>query len=330
MNLFLCYTTLQLFIATRVISELQLPKDCVEVLYISKQKNKAGMNVLSEIKELAGVVNFVHMKYKYPLYFISLFRLFSRKKYSAVYLASIDNVLMHFILSIISFNKIHTFDDGTANIFPNTIFYRINEINISERIFRSVLGVHFSMEIVKGLSNIHYTIYPGYSNIIENVTPIKIFPENSLSFGVDKSTDEECNVLLGTIMSDAFADGVKIDDYVDKCICILNGTSRKVIYIPHPRDSVGYFRGTSDWTVPNADHISEVEINKLLGEYKIVHLYGFLSSCQMNIQSNSRVKNYVFYSDNQAPVLKNAIQQVAVSSNSHIEIINLDSKVKQD
>lgn len=52
MNLFLCYTPLQLVIARRIIAVAKLPATQVEVLYIRKCDNNFARNALSWLSQI--------------------------------------------------------------------------------------------------------------------------------------------------------------------------------------------------------------------------------------------------------------------------------------
>lgn len=325
MHLFLCYTTLQLVIAGRIITKLKLNRSCIEVLYISKVDNIASRNAIAELKEIVSTVHFIHMKYKYPIYFPKLYGLFSGRFFDSVYVASVDNILMHYILSRVEFQDIYTFDDGTANIFPGSIYYQKSTDNVSSCVIRLLLNIRFSMERIKLDSVCHYTIYEGYENIITRLVPITLFPEKIINPPVEMSY-QECNVFLGGIMTDVFKSNTDLSFYIDKCERLLNDSGVDVIFIPHPRGREEHFLRNENWIVLKPAHIAEMEIINLLDKYKTINLYGFLSSCQLNLQATGRIKNYVFYSKNQSETFKNAIQKSPFLNYFNVEIIDLDDQ----
>lgn len=326
MHLFLCYTTLQLVIASRIITKLKLNKNSIEVLYISKIDNIACRNAMDDIKEIASRVHFVHMKYKYPLYFPSLYNLFAGRVFSSVYVASVDNVLMHYVLSRIKFKELYTFDDGTANIFPGSIYYQQPNNNFISRISRLFLNIRYSMDCIKLESIKHYTIYEGYKNIVSRLVPINLLSEtikkNTSSFDANH---QECNIFLGGIIEDVLQCNADISSFVAKCEAFLNRSGVDVIFIPHPRSKEKYFLQNNSWNILNPTHIAEIEIVNLLAKYKTVNLYGFLSSCQLNLQTTERINNFVFYSDSQSGTFKNAIQKICTLNSTDLKIINLDN-----
>ncbi|SUB35730.1 CMP-N-acetylneuraminate-beta-galactosamide-alpha-2,3-sialyltransferase [Pasteurella multocida] len=49
-------------------------------------------------------------------------RAFSGKHFDQVFVANINDLQIQFLLSAIDFNLLNTFDDGTINIVPNSLF----------------------------------------------------------------------------------------------------------------------------------------------------------------------------------------------------------------
>lgn len=326
-HLFLCYTNLQLVIASRIIIKLKLKKEHVEILYISKIDNHVCRNILSDLEKIACNVNFVHMKYKYPIYFPSLYDYFSGKVFYSVYLASVDNILMHYVLSRIDFKELYTFDDGTANIVPGSIYYQEPTNSFISRISRTLLNIRYTMDDIKHKSIKHYTIYKGFENIIPRVIHIDLLPDSqeseSSSFDINH---QECNVLLGTMIADVIPNKANLPLFIAKCEALLNGLSGNIIFIPHPRSKDKYFAHNDSWEVLSPTSIAELEIVNLLYKYKIVNVYGFLSSCQLNLQTSSRINNYVLFSEKQAEIYKDAVQKLCFSNSNNLRVINLDEQ----
>lgn len=307
MNLFLCYTPLQLVIASRVIELQRMDKNDVEVFFISKVDSLVVRNTLLELKEYCHKIHFVHMKRKYPLYFLRVFLMFFRRKFDAVYVASIDNVIMHFILSHIKFSVLYSFDDGTANIFPDSMYYQAEKKCITRSLLRLMLGIRVSMQEVKMLSQQHFTIYPGFKNVIDNVHCMSLQSEyKSLtcsSSSIATPMHEACNVMLGSVYSFLFESGVDYPSLLHRCVHYFKENGNPCFYIPHPRQLDESFFSDVEYLKP--EFIAEREVLNLLATYKCVHLYGFMSSCQFNLASDSRIINHVFHSDTLVPAFKN-------------------------
>lgn len=323
MNLFVCYTHLQLVIASRIIAHRNLLPDDVELFYISKIDNDVTKNTLQDMRDICGKVTFIHMKLKYPLYFPAIFRHFFKRRYDAVFVSSIDNILIHFILSRVSFNHLFTFDDGSANIIPGSIYYQSQKVGVIGKVCRTVLMIQFDMESIKKTSQYHYTIYDGSKNIIPRTINIDLLNESDDFFADSDVMETACNVILGSVYSEILNAGVDIESILEQCWDYFIKTERKSYYIPHPRESKTFNMGGIE-TV-NAKYIAEKEISLLLKKYKKIYLYGFLSSCQYNLICNKRIVNNVFYLDAMTPIFKNAIQSIPQSSS--FKVIHLDNEI---
>lgn len=323
MVLFVCYTNLQLVIASRIIAEKRMSPLEVEVFYISKVNNDVTRNTLNDIRGICSSVTFMHMKFKYPLYFIPILMHFFSRRYSSIYVASIDNIIIHFILSRVSFDCLYTFDDGSANILPNSIYYQESELGVISFLCRRFLRIRYDILSIKQLSKMHYTIYDDYPNIIKDVTTIHLTSpceERSINNSLVKK-EYACNVFIGSVYSELFTSGCNTEDYLNRCWRLLMSTGIVNIYFPHPRENSDV--NISGIKKYNMQYIAEKEIEQLLKKYEKIFLYGFLSSCQINLSSNPDVVNRVFYSKQLKPVFINAMKSHLYSS---FEVINIDDE----
>jgi Glycosyltransferase family 52. len=286
-------------IALRIIEKLQLNPGLVEVVYISKVDNVIAKNALFDLARYGCNVRFIHVKHKYPIYFFYMQAIFFKRHFIDVYIASIDGILMQFILSKIKFQKLYTFDDGTANIFPNSIYAQDKPLGFWGAFFKWLFGIHYEMSDIKRLSSLHYTLYKEYKNIVEPLVLISLMPTANKSDETNSSYNSlllqsECNVVLGTVYKEIFESGTNISNNLSVCADILNKTGLPTFYLPHPRE--GDTCANMGFCKIEATRIAEVEILDLLRAYKKIHLYGFVSSCQFNLEANPRISNYVFSS----------------------------------
>lgn len=321
MNLFVCYTHLQLVIASRIIAHRNILPDEVELFYISKIDNDVTKNTLQDMRDICRKVTFIHMKYKYPLYFPSIFKHFFQRRYDSVFIASIDNILIHFILSRVNFNNLYTFDDGSANIIPDSIYYQPPNLGFVARLYRAILMIRYNIASIKQCSQHHYTIYDGYQNILSKTIGIDLLSSTDDHF-IDNYAGRKgtaCNIILGSVYSDIFDSGdlgFDIKNNLNKCWQIVRDTGRDTFYLPHPRE-IEYFP-PSDLKVIKARFIAEREIADILNLYERVYIYGFFSSCQINLAANKRVINNVFYSKSLSPIFKNAISGRIISHGMNV------------
>ena len=313
MKLFICTTPMQLFLACRIIEEMNLSASKVQIFYISTVNNKVVANNLEHARIFSHKVSHLIISSKFSrfsnLYFILIYKMFFFKKYNSIYVASIDNIYVHFILTYTKFNKLFTFDDGTANIFNESTYYvgdkyRSNLYRTWNKVRYGMLRIPYSMSKVKKESLLHYSIYDNFPNIIDNVYHINLLKNNNdiiINKGIC-SRKKSCNIMLGGAYFDLFGSEDKIKLYTGRCFDYLKNTNEPNYYIPHPRNLFAI--ETHGINIINTDNIAELEISKLLEEYDTIKLYGFMSSCQFNILSNNRVINHCFYTKEMNKVYK--------------------------
>jgi beta-galactosamide-alpha-2,3-sialyltransferase len=97
-------------------------------------------------------------------------------KYDKIYLASFDNLLFSSIVKKYSSSEIYTFDDGTANIFLDSIYFK--ERSKIEKVYAFFLNALSKKEIIYRVKN-HYTIYPNHKNIVEISKTVDISENNN-------------------------------------------------------------------------------------------------------------------------------------------------------
>lgn len=289
-SLIMCTTPLQMLIANRIIQENS--EDVFDLLLIingeSNNKFKHYLNRLSnfcsrvlciELNSVSGL-----KKINKLFGFSKEYSLFGWGDYSAYYLASIDNIFFHWILSKKKENSsIFTFDDGVANIFPKSLYFSEKRITWHLIIWK-LIGVNFDMHKVKAQSKLHYTIYPNKKNIIENRKNISLFVGNSINY--TSSEDEIVNLFLGQPLDEIN------NKYNETYICKLIKKLKIDLYFPHPREK--YNLNTSI-SIVDSDLIFEDYVIELLTNNKKIHIFTFLSTAALNVEMIADIKiNYLF------------------------------------
>lgn len=84
--------------------------------------------------------------------------------YSVVLLASINAPVINSLAIKHGSGKIITFDDGIANILPSGTYHQDN-VTLRTRFYRYFIGA-INLKVFKKKINKHYSIYPGFNNII--------------------------------------------------------------------------------------------------------------------------------------------------------------------
>ena len=329
MNLFLCTTPFQLFLAKKIIEELKIKSNEVSFLYLSNVENTVVKNSINTIIESGFKIE--HLKIKKEKRSIKkyikkihiytyLLKNYCSKKYDGIYLASIDTRLFYFILSKTKFEQLFTFDDGTANITPESVYYKNKEKGIAKKTKEFVFRIKYDMKKVKEKSSLHYTVYKNYKNIIENTKFINLFEKNTTYKKKNTIRKTSCSVILGTVYPEAFEKNINSEEVVSNCVKIIKKNGFDLFYIPHPRDISK--KPTEEIIFLEQKNIAEKEIEQLLEKYDSVYIYGFMSSCQFNLESYSRDNNNVFFSKNMKKSLKETIKSNILPEK--FKIINID------
>ncbi|WP_324034710.1 glycosyltransferase family 52 [Aeromonas caviae] len=298
MDLFICTSPLQSLIASNIINAEKVAQ--YDVLYYVDNINSVHLNYLNNVSVAARDVVVMHdLMLKFPLNVIYLWRKFRGRDYNRIYISSIEATHFHYLLSIIKFNELITFDDGTANIVKSSLYYKDRNPGLVKAVFK-MIGSRYSLERMKSDSSRHYTIYENQSNIVEN--PIYI-PLVSHCVNLECSDFHSVDyVILGTVYNAVVKDEssvyflkVKLKKYIDRLIF----DKRKVIYIPHPKDcsvELDCFHQSPFFSIFDCNLIAEDFILAAARTTSVV-VCGFGSSTQFNLMSANNVSN-VFLSSN--------------------------------
>lgn len=311
MKLFICITPLQLYIANRIIEELKLNTDTIEICYIGDEKRGANKEPLSVLKSKGIKMTFIYLKdygklkfIALPFYYFYISMRFFFCRYSVIYMASIDMLTAQIIVSRNSSAKLFTFDDGTANIFPSSIYYIEKKKGFKRKVINTVFCNKYNLIKLKRKSQLHYTIYENTANIIENKKLIPFFDEGFTSSQVAIASAPSCNVFLGTAYNQIFIKKVNVNKIFEKCCSAILSNNMKTYYIPHPVG--GYNLSFRNVSTIESEDMAEFEIQKLLNKYAYVNVFGFMSSTQFNLASNKRINNYIFFHNQFVPAYRNA------------------------
>lgn len=287
-NLFICHTPLQAKIALRIIKEKSI-RD-YDVFYFTNVENEIQKSHFEALSSGANNAIFWPCKIRFPYYFKAIKGIFYSRVYSHVYLASIENIYCHLVLTYVGFRHLVTFDDGNANIIYNSLYYDC-EVPLYKRFIYALLGARYTMGRIKLNSEKHYSIYKGKKNIIENVEYIE-FIDHEVFLERDVVEGTECNVFLGSYFQ------YVVSGDVGRFCNALSSYFRKknsLYYIPHPMEKNNSFDHFRRITQPGL--LAEDLILMLSKQYETVNVYGIGSSAQFNLSGVSCVRNYTLFSD---------------------------------
>ena len=300
-SLFICRSPLQALIAEEIIRTVLSNKD-VQLIYLAYNASKKHRYYFDRLSKRCIHSSFHVVSQRYPLFFIELNKIINKDvSYDNVFVSSIDNVQIHYVLSRIKKNKILTFDDGTANISYNGGYYSQSLSTKIKSLFKSpfyrLYGCKYNFNKVKEQSSTHYTLYAG-RNIIDNTVLLSLANTKLSLFQDSKNKDNgSCILFLGTVYDEIVQNKKHAEVFVSKVrdyVSTLRNKS-KIYYLPHPRDNNNYFDLE---LVDNYEClVAEDVVVDLLKTYSTITLLGFSSSAQFNFLECESIKNKIFKSD---------------------------------
>ncbi|MND32411.1 CMP-N-acetylneuraminate-beta-galactosamide-alpha-2,3-sialyltransferase [compost metagenome] len=274
-----------MLIASKIVEQNPASYDVLCLSYNENEKYDYYFNRLSLVCEnsyrfVVYSENKIYRIFDFARFKFYLFKIL-KNKYSKIYLASIDNPFVHMLLSYVHGQSIVTFDDGSANIYSESNYYKYVEKNKIQSFILEILGNNYNISKVINESTFHYTIYEGHNNIVEEVRFLPMF--------LDIKTKKNSGVMKIFL-------GQPLDE-------LKGGNSNKIIsflknlniqnYFPHPRESLIY----KDFNYIKTPLIFEDYILKLLEEGYQVDVYTVLSTAALNVASLENVNVNVLYEE---------------------------------
>ncbi|MDO5055571.1 MAG: glycosyltransferase family 52 [Pasteurella oralis] len=272
MNLIICYTPLQVLIAEKIIEQHPNEKFFGVMIYVAK--NEKFEHYSQRLAQCCSQFFSLHQhtdRFNLLKEILLLKWKFSGKKFEKVFVASINDIQIQFLLSSIQFNEFYTFDDGTANIVNSSLYYLPEPDTAIRKLINNGLGNKYSVEKLKKLSQAHYTIYPNFPNIIENTIAVDLFQAKHNRI----EQDNVVNILLG---QPVYLDDKKNIELAEKVIKKFDID----FYLPHPREQY---------------HLTDVEYIKtplIFEDYIAQHfshqkcrVYTYFSSAVLNVKSEN-------------------------------------------
>lgn len=272
MNLIICYTPLQVLIAERII-DLYPNEKFYGVMLCSAKNQKFeyyGQRLAKKCDTFFQMDQHID-RFNLLKEIISLRLKFAFKKFDKVFVASINDIQIQFILSSIQFNEFYTFDDGTANIVSHSVYYVDEPKTRIRRFINALLCNKYSVAKLKALSKKHFTIYADLPNIIQNTEYLELFPQTES----DVAEGETINILLG---QPVYLDKQKNIELAEKVIKRFDIHA----YLPHPREQY------------KLNQVKYIETPLILEDYlaqefkhKRCRIYTYFSSAVLNIKDKS-------------------------------------------
>ncbi|ELX04805.1 glycosyltransferase family 52 [Acinetobacter baumannii] len=280
-NLIVCLTPLQMLIAEKI---LQKSYGDFDLLCISYNKNNKYDYYFKKVSSESSVAYrfYICSKNKFSRFYdLIKFKLFMRnffcEEYENVYVASIDNPFVHLALSMFTNFQLYTFDDGSANINVDSIYYQIPHKSNLQKVMMKLLGSVYDQERILAESKMHYTIYKDFSNIISNTTFLPLFSLDKINRG-----NKSINIFLGQPLHEI--QGLNASIFLK--FLISNGVLN---YFPHPRETSKH----SNFRYIETSLIFEDYIIELLEEGYNVNVYTISSTAALNVSSLEGVHIFI-------------------------------------
>lgn len=285
MNLIICTTPLQMLIAEKIIKKFHSEK--FYLLIITPCKNDKYLFYYNRLARQCDKANYIKLfQNKGKLFtFINLVIVkllgFTLPKMEIVLLANIENLALHTLLSSFRYSyEVRTFDDGTANLLKTSYLYQEHKLGTLQQYILKLLDVDYSILKLKNRSRLHYSIYKGYSNIIDKIENISLF-----SKGDGKKLDyykEVRRIFLGQPL-------YQFNKELYKDISRILQKYNIEYYYPHPRENSLLYKNTI-----NIIHTDKIFEDYLIEEIKnnkdiCFEIYTLYSSTILNVKDFSNV-----------------------------------------
>lgn len=169
-NLFLCRTPLQARICLKIIEFAEIQH--YDVIYFTQNNSEVDREYFAQFEAKSNCSLYLHVPQKKPdilNHLISIWQLRSRwrmNNYTGIYLASIDSLIFRYVIKRNPKATLRSFDDGTANITPGSLYYKLDQYKKS-RFYGMLMGLPTAENVKKRLYQ-HYSIYSGFENFVDS------------------------------------------------------------------------------------------------------------------------------------------------------------------
>jgi len=203
---------------------------------------------------------------------------FSLESCRRVYLGSVGGLFFQYILSIIKFEELRTYDDGIGNVFIEGEYFKPQNHSLLKNMLYKAIGGRYSLEAIKKESKKHFTIFKG-PNAFRNCEYLDIFRNKDAEpvYG-----DKVIRIFLGQPREGALT-AIDVEQALKQLFNYLNID----LYLPHPRESQDFLNGLR---VDTAE-IAEDYIDSLLktGHYEKIEVYSFYSTSLLTLSGHESI-----------------------------------------
>ncbi len=253
----------------------------------------------------------------------------NRKNIACVYMANISHLSIQYILKLLPRNvKIRTFDDGILSI--NSVGYLDKQIKLrkglSRKLTQAWLGTPYNIRDIAEKSELHFSIVNKESNnrnVKCDIVYLDIISNDYLTASHHTAiarNQGEINVFVGSKFKDILHS--KNDDNLAALVNKIKHISdrhRAFQYLRHPREKSSQRFGMEEIVL---DSISEDYICQLSTRYQRVNVFGFASTCQLNVMKLDNVHITLLKTSLIRPDIRDSFALFANSEK--VDILDLD------
>lgn len=286
MNLIICCTGLQVLIAEKILLEYPKEKFCLLMFKtLDNKKNDYYFNRLATNPQITSSKMIVLDAQKSSFSLLNMFNNFvyikkniddlksNFSQLDKIFFSYITDLYIHFILKLLSFSEIYTFDDGTANIISSSFLYD-KSISWKKKVLYYILGLPYNQLSLKTKIKLHYTIYPNFPNIIDDIKNVRLLRNMCIK---ELELAEPVKVMIGQFVFGDERDIILTQQLINKF--------KIDYYFPSPRESHVY----SSVVYVNTHLIFEDYFIQNLANKKCI-VYTFFSSGALNISEFPNVE----------------------------------------
>ncbi|MFY9311343.1 MAG: glycosyltransferase family 52 [Bacteroidia bacterium] len=283
-NIFICYTPLHILISEKII-QLEKIDSYILVFYVEKD-NKKNRYYFDKLALGAKKSFYIKKDNKYFSALKTFYFLYLKLRnypHSNFFTGNIKSVYSRFIICLLGFNKLVSFDDGMGNIWGSGYFY---EDRIPSFFARALSYVRLDFTYSRMYQNIykHYTIYY-LPNVMPHSVYISLFEQSTTANDLAKSNDNIVILLTSTWSEYDIITIEKEREFYDKIIKRFNVTH----IIPHPLEKI---RKTINPNVEviDSEKIAEEIIMEMRQRYDKIKIVGIYSSALINLKQITDVE----------------------------------------
>jgi beta-galactosamide-alpha-2,3-sialyltransferase len=285
-NLFLCRTPLQARICLKIIENKII--DDFDFIYFTQNNTNIDREYFSQLEAKSARALYLYVSQKRPdilNHLIGIWKLqrqWRMDDYTGIYLASIDSLVFRYVIKKNPQATLRSFDDGTANITPSSLYYMLGKYKKSN--FYGMLMRLPTAEKIKARLQQHYSIYPGFENFIDyrKISFISIFSQIASN---TRSAEK------GSL---TFFIGQPFHEYLDvsQIVTLKTWLAKQHIdfYIMHPRERSPLV--TNIPVLDNEGMLAEDAIFKAAGNYR-PRIFSSYSTLLFNINQRDADKFYL-------------------------------------